>query len=81
MTRLGRYFKAPPYRAVRQWHKVELLYEFGERFVVGNSGLGTKCNSLQETIHYLVSAGHDEADIRVHLKLIRERRRHPGYGS
>jgi hypothetical protein len=29
MTRLGRYFKAPPQRAKRQWLKVELLYHYG----------------------------------------------------
>ena len=42
MVRLGRYFKAPPKRAIRQWHKVELLFHYGERFESGNSRLGTK---------------------------------------
>ena len=32
MARMGRYFKAPPQRAVRAWHKVHEKYLQGERF-------------------------------------------------
>lgn len=76
MTRLGRYFKAPSKRATRQWFKVELLHEFGEQFVSGNSGLGEQCGTLAMTIRYLIDQGHDESAVRNRLKLIRERRRH-----
>ncbi len=74
MNRLGRYFKAPPKRAVRQWQKVELLYRYGERFESGNSGLGTKCDTLPATVALLVECGHDESTVRATLKHIREAR-------
>lgn len=74
MTRLGRYFKAPPRRAVRQWEKVELLYRFGERFVAGNSNLDVKCDTLASTIAFLVDAGHAESDVRQCLGAIRKQR-------
>jgi len=32
MARMGRYFKAPPQRAVRAWREVEERYLRGERF-------------------------------------------------
>jgi len=32
MVRMGRYFKAPPRRAVRAWREVQLKYLQGERF-------------------------------------------------
>jgi hypothetical protein len=32
MVRMGRYFKAPPQRAVRAWREVERRYQEGERF-------------------------------------------------
>ena len=32
MVRLGRYFKAPPQRAVNAWREVERRYSAGERF-------------------------------------------------
>jgi hypothetical protein len=32
MVRIGRYFKAPPQRAVRAWREVERQYQCGERF-------------------------------------------------
>ena len=35
---IGRYFKAPPQRALRQWLRVELFYELGEQLWSGNSG-------------------------------------------
>ena len=75
MVRLGRYFKAPPQRAVRQWQKVELLYQYGERFESGNSGLSAKCDTLASTIRYLVEAGHAEADVRSELARTRKRHR------
>jgi hypothetical protein len=76
MTPLGRYFKAPPQRATRQWLKVELLAHFGEQFWSGNSGLGKKCDTLASTIPYLVESGHDESDVRKRLEFIRRQRGH-----
>jgi hypothetical protein len=73
MTRMGRYFKAPPCRAVRQWAKVELLYAFGERFVAGNSGFDKRCHSLPDAVRYLIESGHAESDVRARLKHIQER--------
>ncbi len=32
MVRLGRYFKAPPKRAIKAWREVERLYQSGQRF-------------------------------------------------
>ena len=75
MVRLGRYFKAPPRRATRQWLKVELLFKYGERFFSGNSRLGTKCDTLASTVAYLVDSGHEASDIRTALKCIRDARR------
>jgi len=75
MVRLGRYFKAPPKRAIRQWIKVELLYQYGERFVSGNSQLGTKCDTLTATVAYLCDCGHDASEVRAKVKCIREARR------
>jgi hypothetical protein len=72
MDRLGRYFKAPPKRATRQWLKVELLFRYGENFFAGNSGLGRKCKTLPSTIAYLVGEGHNESDVRMALRQIRE---------
>lgn len=50
MVGLGRYFKAPPQRATRQWLKVELLHRYGESFEAGYSGLGSKCRTLADTV-------------------------------
>ena len=71
MVRLGRYFKAPPRRAGKQWLKVELLYAFGERFVSGYSGLDKACATLAMTIAYLTANGHDESAVRGRLEQIR----------
>lgn len=71
MVRLGRYFKAPPRRATRQWLKVELLFKYGERFFSGNSGLDAKCDTLASTVAYLVDSGHEASDIHTALKCIR----------
>ncbi len=75
MVRLGRYFKAPSKRAIRQWLKVELLHEFGERFCSGNSGLDRSCSSLSATISYLIECGHDESEVLARLQRIRDVRR------
>ena len=77
MVRLGRYFRAPPKRAIRQWLKVELLYQYGERFVSGNSKLGAKCDTLAATLAYLCDCGHDASEVRARLKHIRDVRRSP----
>jgi hypothetical protein len=71
MTRLGRYFKAPPQRAVRQWLKVELLYGYGEQFEFGNTGLGTKCRTLAAAVAYLVGPGRPESEVRERLEQLR----------
>ena len=77
MVRLGRYFNAPSRRASRQWLKVEILFTFGERFIAGNSGLGSKCDTLPSTVSYLVENGHPEPESRGRLKQIVEQRRPP----
>jgi hypothetical protein len=81
MTRLGRYFKAPPRRSAAQWHKVELLVLFGESFFAGNSGLGTKCKTVASTVQYLVDSGHVESDVRKRLRQIRDERRKNARGG
>ncbi len=63
MMSLGRYYKAPPHRAERQWLKVELLCSYGERFHSGNSGLTAKCRTLAMTVAYLSESGHSAAEI------------------
>lgn len=68
MTRFGKYFKAPPSRARRQWLKVELLHRFGERFVSSSLGLGTKCRDLPSTVLYLVEQGNGESEVHLQLE-------------
>jgi hypothetical protein len=74
MTRLGRYFKAPPQRAARQWQKVELLFRHGERFESGYLGLGDKCRTLAATVAYLAGPSRSEAEVRAVLENIRAMR-------
>jgi hypothetical protein len=71
MARMGRYFKAPPRRAIAQWLKVELLYDYGERFESDGSDLGTKCRTLAATVRYLVDQDYAESDVRESLLRIR----------
>jgi hypothetical protein len=71
MVRLGRYFKAPPQRAARQWLKVELLCHYGERFELGNLGLGSKCRTLASTVAYLAGLSWSESDVRERLEQLR----------
>jgi hypothetical protein len=75
MVRMGRYFKAPRSSARRQWLKVELLYDFGERFHAGNSGLGRSCHNLRSTVEYLTQHGHAAADVGAQLELLRRLRK------
>jgi hypothetical protein len=75
MTSLGRYFKAPPQRAARQWLKVELLHRFGITFASGDSSLETKCDTLTSAIRYLIDSGHAESDVRWCLEQIQKLRR------
>ena len=87
MSRLGRYFKSPPQRAIRQWLKVELLYRHGERFESGYLGLGTKCRTLAATVAYLAGPARSEAEVRGVLESIRasrsraQRQAEPGTSS
>lgn len=74
MTRLGRYVKAPPQRATRQWLKVELLYHYGERFESGYLGLGDRCRTLADTVTYLSSPSRPAAKVRAVLADIRAMR-------
>lgn len=74
MTRLGRYFKAPPQRAAWQWLKVELLYRCGERFESGYLGLGDKCRTLAATVTYLSGPSRTVAEVRAVLADIRAKR-------
>jgi hypothetical protein len=74
---MGKYFKAPPLRAVRQWLKVELLYCLGERFYSSNSGLNRTCGTLRSTVDYLIDIGNSAEDVRAQLdrlKRLRARR-------
>jgi hypothetical protein len=71
MVRLGRYFKAPPQRATRQWIKVELLHRYGERFESGHLGLGVKCRTLPDTIAYLAGPDRPASEVRAVLDGIR----------
>jgi hypothetical protein len=73
---LGRYFKAPPRRASRQWLKVELLHSYGERFgsYYGPTNLHVRCKTLGATVAYLVGQGHEEKAVRQRLAEIRKMR-------
>jgi hypothetical protein len=73
MVWMGKYFKAPPRRAVRQWQKVELLYTYGERFD-GWSGSTRAYSDLRSAIAALVERGNSEAEVRKTLEAIRRRR-------
>lgn len=75
MTRMGKYFKAPPKREVKQWFKIELLYAYGERFDSSNTNISRRSDTLPATIDYLVESGHDESDVRTQLESIRALRR------
>jgi hypothetical protein len=72
MVRLGRYFKAPPRVARRQWLKVALLYHYGERFEAGNTKLDLRCRDLGVAIAYLIAQGHTEAKVRDCLEHLRK---------
>jgi hypothetical protein len=71
MVRLGRYFKAPPQRATRQWLKVELLHHYGERFESGYLGLGRKCRTLPDAVAYLAGPDRPASEVRAVLEGIR----------
>ncbi len=73
MVRLGRYFKAPTQRALKQWLKVELLHSYGEKFESGNSGLARHCHTLSETVSYLAGL-HPESEVTARLAAIRRNR-------
>ena len=77
MVRLGRYFKAPPQRATRQWLKVELLHRYGERFESGYSGLGSKCRTLPDAVAYLAGRDRSMTEVRAALEGIRSLRSRP----
>ena len=77
MARLGRYFKAPPLRATRQWLKVELLHYYGGRFEAGNLGLRTKCRTLPATVAYLVGPSRPASEVRAVLESLRVARSRP----
>ncbi|HET6324773.1 MAG TPA: hypothetical protein VFG04_08740 [Planctomycetaceae bacterium] len=74
---MGKYFKAPPSRATRQWLKVELLYCFGERFYLSNSGLSRTCRTLRSAIEHLTELGHSSAEIRDQLDRLKRLRGRP----
>ena len=74
MVRLGRYFRAPPRRATRQWLKVELLYHYGERFESGHSRVGQKCRTLPDAVAYLAGPDRPSSAVRAVLDGIRAHR-------
>jgi len=75
MVRLGRYFKAPPRRAVHQWLKVELLHHFGEMFVGDlRSGISDRCPTLPRAVEYLSTTTATASEVRAALASIRAAR-------
>jgi hypothetical protein len=74
MTRMGKYFKAPPKTAFAQWLKVELLYRFGERFYSSRAGLSRTCRTLRSTLEYLTNQGNPADDVRWELDQLRRLR-------
>ncbi|MFN6962733.1 MAG: hypothetical protein ACK4S4_03085 [Pyrinomonadaceae bacterium] len=75
MQPMGRHFKAPPRRDKRQWLKVELLYQHGERFESGTSGLNEKCRTLADTVEYLATQGRSADSVLDVLHRIQRQRR------
>src|SRR5262249_37724894 len=71
MTRLGRYFKTPPQRAVREWLKIELLYHYGERFEREEYDRGGRFRNLASTLRNLTSPGNPANQVRERLEQIR----------
>jgi hypothetical protein len=67
---LGKYFKAPPQRATRQWLKVELLYHYGQRFESSNLRTKEEWRTLGSVVASLSRAG-SVAEVRKQLNRIR----------
>ena len=74
MVKLGKYFKAPPQRATRQWLKVELLYRYGIRFNSSNMRTKEEWCTLASTVRSL-SGNQSLEHVRKQLNQIRASRR------
>ena len=74
MVRLGKYFKAPRSTAIRQWLKIELLYNFGERFESSFTNISWICKTLPDTVNYLTDQGYPRDAIDAFLKRARAKR-------
>lgn len=71
MLLVGRDFRAPPQRAVKQWQVVELLRNFGVVFEPGLTQPTRQPESLHEAEAFLVKQGYDEQVIRQRLEKLR----------
>jgi hypothetical protein len=74
MTLMGRDFQAPPLRAVKQWHLLELLRSFGVVFEPGHVQPRTQPTALSEVEAFLVRQGYDEVVIRRRFDKLRAER-------
>lgn len=57
MVEMGLDFKAPKRRDVKQWKKVEVLYQNGITFHSCGCGCGYRPKQLNEVKHFLRSSG------------------------
>lgn len=71
MVRMGKYFKAPARRALKQWLKVELLHSYGERFEASETPVGVNCVDLRSAMEFLVRSGHPVGDVRGRVARLR----------
>ena len=74
MTLMGRDFQAPPVRAMKEWHLLELLRSFGVIFEPGQKQPATQPQSLRDVESFLTKEGFDETVIRKRLDQIRTTR-------
>lgn len=74
MTLVGRDFQAPPVRAVKQWHLLEVLVSFGVIFEPGAKQPARPPQSLRDVEVFLSHEGFDEVVVRKRLDQIRNLR-------
>lgn len=74
MTLVGRDFRAPPQRAVKQWHVLEMLRTFGVIFEPGEKQPTRQPETLHEAEAFLLKEGLDEQVIRQRLETVRAAR-------
>lgn len=71
MVVVGRDFQAPPTRAVKPWHLLEMLRSFGVVFEPGATAPARQPTTLHEAEGFLTRQGYDEVVIRKRLEKIR----------